>query len=466
MANAQQIKTQLNIQGAILGPGDENYEEGLRLWSDTCYRRAAVVVHPKNANDIATTVNYAREHHLDLAVRGGGHSTLATSSTDGGILINLGNEMTRVVVDPDTRTVTVQGGATWEDVSREVGRYPLAVNGGTVSMVGVGGLSLEGGYGYYAPQHGVTLDTILAAKVVTGTGEIVSVSREGEEHADLFWAIRGAAPTVGVVYELTLQAYPQPTPIWYGMRSYPASEVQRVTEGLNTALFHPRGKAAAQCLLYLSPEDGKTPIVSTVLFFDGSEEEARAHFAPLLKLECIDDNMSMRPFSETNTVLDPFVPAGGRKNELGFDTTLPPRPEFVAELLDYLTASLTAEPDFAHGSVEIDFFDPTQICRVPVPDAAFPTRVWLLHGTAMLQWTDATKDEASLSLGKEILKMAERELLRHGQRQSLTVSNFSGYNPETKLSPSEMFGENARRLLDVKAKYDPANMFNKQNPIV
>ncbi|KAL2786023.1 FAD binding domain protein [Aspergillus keveii] len=465
MPDSQQIKTQLDIQGAVIGPGDENYEESLRLWSDTCYRRAAAVVRPKTANDIASTVQYARKHSLDLAVRGGGHSTLATSSTDGGILIDLGKEMTRVVVNPDTQTVIVQGGATWGDVSREVGRYPLAVNGGTVSMVGVGGgLSLEGGYGYYAPQHGVTLDTIIAAKVVTGTGEIVSVSRE--ENPDLFWAIRGAAPTVGVVYEFTFQAYPQPNPIWYGMRSFPASEVQSVAKALNTALFHPRGKAAAQCLLYLSPEDGKTPIVSTVLFFDGSEEEARGHFAQLLKIECIDDNMQMRPFSQTNTVLDPFVPAGGRKNEFGFQTTLPPRPGFVAEILDYITAKCTAEPELSHSSVEIDFFDPTQICRVPVADAVFPTGVRLMHGTAMLQWTDASKDEESFALGKAIQKMTERELLRQGEKQSLTVSDFTAYNQETKLSPAEMFGENAPRLLDIKAKYDPANMFNKQNPIV
>ncbi|KAL3448340.1 FAD binding domain protein [Aspergillus insuetus] len=464
MPDSQEIKTQLDIQGAVIGPGDENYEESLRLWSDTCYRRAAAVVRPKNANDIASTMQYVRKHSLDLAVRGGGHSTLATSSTDGGILIDLGKEMTRIIVDPDTRIVTVQGGATWDDVSREVGRYPLAVNGGTVSMVGVRGLSLEGGYGYYAAQHGVTLDTILAAKVVTGTGEIVSVSRE--ENPDLFWAIRGAGPTVGVVYELTFQAYPQPNPIWYGMRSYSAREVQNVAEALNTALLHPRGKAAAHCLLYLSPEDGKTPIVSTVLFFDGSEEEAQGHFAQLLKLKCIDDNIQMRPFSETNTVLDPFVPAGGRKNEFGFQTTLPPRPAFVAEILDYITAKLIVEPDLCHSSVEIDFFDPTQICHVHVADAAFSTRVRLLHGTPMLQWTDASKDEESLSLGKAIQKMTERKLLRHGEKQSLIVSSFTGYNQDTKLSPPEMFGENAPRLLEVKAKYDPANMFNKQNRIV
>ncbi|KAJ0421102.1 FAD binding domain protein [Aspergillus carlsbadensis] len=464
MPDSQQIKTQLDIQGAVLGPGDEGFEESLNSWSDTCYRRAAAVVRPTTANDLASTVQYAKNHSLDLAVRSGGHSTLATSSTAGGILIDLGKEMTRVIADPDTRTVTVQGGATWGDVRKEVGWHALAVNGGTVSMVGVGGLSLEDGYGYYAPQHGVTLDTILAAQVVTGTGEIMSASRD--ENPDLFWAVRGAAPTVGVVYELMLQAYAQPNPLWYGMRSYPARVVQRVVEALNAALVHPRGKAAAQCLLHLSPEDSRTPIVSTVLFFDGGKDEAQRHFAPLLGIECINNKMRMAPFSKINTVLDSFVPPGGWKDELGFQTTVPPRPAFAAKILDYIAARFTEEPDLAHSSVEIDFFDPTRICRVPVADAAFPTRVRLLHGTVMIQWTDASKDEQSLKLGKSIQMMAERELLRQGEEQCLTVSNFTGYNQETKLSPSEMFGQNARRLLDVKAKYDPANMFNKQNPIV
>ncbi|KAL4985694.1 FAD binding domain protein [Aspergillus falconensis] len=464
MADSSSLAAQLTSHATVISPGDESFERSLKGWSDLSYRQAAIVVHPKDAEGIAMTVKYAKEHSLDLAVRGGGHSTHATSSTEGGILMDLGRELTRVTVDTYASTVTVQGGATWATVSREVGKYPLAVNGGTVSMVGVGGLSLRGGYGYYAPQHGVVLDTILAAKVVTGHGEILSATRT--ENPDLFWAIRGAAPNVGVVYELTFQAFPQPNRIWYGIRTYPASEVGRVAEALNGALFHPQGKAAAQYLLHLSPEDEKTPVVSTVLFFDGSEEQARAHFAELLRLKCIKDEMRMTPFSETNTALDSFVPAGGRKRELGFQLTLPPRPAFLAELLHYIAPKLAIEPDLAHSSIEIDFFDPSQICRVPVAEMAFPTRYRLLHGTAMLQWKDASRDKDFLAWGDSIQKLAEHELLVQGQKQQLTVSNFTGYTQENKLTPTDMFGENADRLLQVKAKYDPANLFNKQNPII
>ncbi|KAL6229506.1 hypothetical protein BDW75DRAFT_249632 [Aspergillus navahoensis] len=464
MVDIPSLAAQLTSHATVFGPGDESFERSLKGWSDLSYRRAAIVVHPKDAEGIAATVKYAKAQSLDLAVRGGGHSTHATSSTEGGILMDLGKEMTRVTVDTYARTVTVQGGATWAAVSKEVGKYPLAVNGGTVSMVGVGGLSLRGGYGYYTPQHGVVLDTILAAKVVTGHGETLTASRK--ENPDLFWAIRGAGPNVGVVYELEFQAFPQPNRIWYGIRSYPASEAERVAEALNRALFHPQGKAAAHYLLHLSPEDEKTPVVSTVLFFDGSEEQARAHFAELLRLKCIKNEMRMTPFSETNTALDSFAPAGGRKRELGFQLTLPPRPAFVAELLHYITAKLASEPDLAHSSVEIDFFDPTRICNVPVAETAFPTRYRLLHGAAMLQWTDASRDKDFLAWGDSIQKLAERELLGHGQKQQLTVSNFTGFTQENKLTPSEMFGENADRLLQVKVKYDPANLFNKQNPII
>ncbi|KAL4876682.1 FAD binding domain protein [Aspergillus karnatakaensis] len=465
MADFQRLRSEVETPGAVISPDDQLSDTNSRvLWSDLSYRRPGVVVRPKTAEDIARTVNYARDHSLDLAVRGGGHSSSATSSTEGGILIDLGKEMTKIKVDPDNHTVTVQGGATWGDVGREVGKYPLAVNGGTVSMVGVGGLSLQGGYGYYAPQHGVVLDTILAAKVVTGTGEILSVS--SQENPDLLWAIRGAGPNVAVVYELTFQAYPQPNQIWYGMRNYPAHEVLSVAAALNAALFHPQGKAAAHLLLCLSPEDSKTPIVGTVLFFDGSEKEAREHFSALLKIECIKDEIQMRPFSDINNVLDPLVPPGGRKMEIGFQTTLPPRPAFVAELFNTLTAKLAEEPDLAHSSVEIDFFDPAKICNVPVPAAAFATRVKLLHGTVILQWTDASRDEDFITWAHSVRKMAERELLSHGQKQHLTTSNFIDYTHENRVSPAEMFGENADRLLQIKGRYDPANMFNKQNPIV
>ncbi|KAL4966502.1 FAD-binding oxidoreductase [Aspergillus stella-maris] len=464
MANIQRVKSELEIAGAVLGPDDEGYEEGLRGWSDLIYRRAAVVVRPIQAEDIARVVEYARKHSIDLAARGGAHSTSATSSTEGGMLIDLGKGMTRVTVNPDDQTVTVQGGATWGNVAKEVGKYPLSMNIGTVSLVGVGGLSLQGGYGYHTPQHGVVLDTILAAKVVTGAGEILTASPE--ENEDLFWAIRGAAMNVGVVCEITFQAYPQPNLIWYGMNSYAADDVMNVAEALNASLLHPQGRAAAHCFVHLLPDDMQTPVVSTVLFFNGAEEEAHEHFAPVLKIKPIKEDMEMRPFSETCTILDSMVQPGGRKMEIGFQITLPPRPAFVKNLCDAMIAKLRQEPDLAHSSVEIDYLDPSQICKVPVSATAFATRVRCLHATSMLQWSDASKDEEFIEFGHELRKMAEEELLGQGQKQTTTTSNFIDYTHENKLSPSEMFGENAERLLQVKAKYDPDNLFNKQNPIV
>jgi hypothetical protein len=341
--------------------------------------------------------------------------------------------MNKVRVDTSTQTVTVQGGATWADVGRETAKYKLAVNGGTTSQVGVGGLTLRGGFGFLTPQHGVTLDTLLAAKVVTGEGVELQVSTK--EHPDLFWAIRGAGPNVAVVIEFKFQAYPQPNLVWSGLRIHASSEVSKVVEALNEALVHPQGRAAAQCILCLSPEDERTPTVTTILFFNGSEEEGRTHFAQLLEVECIKDKTEMRPYKETIGIWDKLAPPGGRKRELGIQMTLPPRPAFVAGLMEKFSDKLTKEPDLAKTDLEIDYLDPTQICRTPITETALPTRVnFLLHASLMLQWTDTAKDDDFLSWGRSIQKMCEIELTNQGHKLAHTVSNFNGYTQGSSVS--------------------------------
>ncbi|EAW19902.1 FAD-binding oxidoreductase [Aspergillus fischeri NRRL 181] len=459
----QQLRAQLDVHATVVFPGDQDWDDSVKRWSAIGFRRPGVVVLPTDVQGIARTVRYAKDHKLDLAVQGGGHSSNTASSTDGGILLNLG-KMNRVSVDTSTQTVTVQGGATWADVARETAKYQLAVNGGTTSQVGVGGLTLRGGFGFLTPQHGVTLDTLLAAKVVTAEGIELQVSTE--EHPDLFWAIRGAGPNVAVVAEFTFQAYPQPNLVWSGLRIHPSSEVSKVVEALNQALVHPQGRAAAQCILCLSPEDERTPSVTTIIFFNGSEEEGRRHFAQLLEVECIKDDIKMRPYSETLGIWDRLAPPGDRKRELGIQMTLPPRLAFLSELMDKISDKLTKEPDLAKTDLEIDYLDPTQICRTPITETAFPTRLnSLLHATLMLQWTDADKDEDFLSWGQSIQKMCENELTSQGHKLAHTVSNYNGYTQEIKVAAADMFGVNAERLLHVKAKYDPANIFNKLNPL-
>ncbi|GFF62082.1 FAD binding domain protein [Aspergillus udagawae] len=458
----QQLGAQVDGHATVVFPGGQDFDDSVKRWSAIGFRRPGVVVLPTDVQGIARTVRYAKDHQLDLAVQGGGHSSSTASSTDGGILMNLGR-MNRVSVNASTQTVTVQGGATWADVGRETAKYQLAVNGGTTGQVGVGGLTLRGGFGFLTPQHGVTLDTLLAAKVVTGEGIELQVSTK--ENSDLFWAIRGAGPNVAVVAEFKFQAYPQPNWVWSGLRIHASSEVLKVVEALNEALVHPQGKAAAQCILSLSPEDKRTPTVSTVIFFNGSEEEGRRHFARLLEVECIEDKIGMRPYSKTLTIWDRLAPPGGRKRELGIQMTLPPRLAFVSQLMDKISDKLIKEPDLGKTGLEIDYLDPTQICRTPITETAFPARVNLLHAALMLDWTDAAKDVDFLSWGQSIQKMCENELTKQGHKLAHTVSNFNGYTQEMKVAAADMFGVNADRLLHVKAKYDPANLFNKLNPL-
>jgi hypothetical protein len=368
-------------------------------------------------------VRFAKNHHLDLAVKGGGHSTDTSSSSDGGILVDLGS-MNRVRVDPVAQTVAAQGGALWADVNQVAAQYKLAVVGGTVSQTGTGGLTLRGGYGYLTPQYGLVIDNLLSANTITGEGTVLKASTK--DNADLFWALRGAGPNVGVVEEFVFQAHPQPNLVWNGMRSYPCSQLSKVIEALNAALLHPQGKAAAQCVLSLSPDNG-APIVSTILFFNGSEEEGRRHFSQLLELQCIAEDVKMRPYSEANTMLDALMPPGGRKKIIGIQLAPPVQPGFASEIMDQISHKLTNQPDMAKSSLEIDYFDPSQICRTPITGTAFPARSNLLNGALILQWTDSTKDEDFISWGKSIQSMCEDELRRTGHTSNNTVSNFISY---------------------------------------
>ena len=423
-------------------------------------------------------MRFAHDHQIDLAVQGGCHSTDNSASSEGGILIDMGG-MKQVTVDPDTKSVRVQGGALWADVNQAASRHGLAVVGGTLSQVGVGGLTLRGGYGYLTPQYGLVIDNLLAATVITSNGTELKAS--ANENPDLFWAIRGAGQTVGVVAEFVFQAHPQPNQVWSGTRSYTGEQLPAVVQSLNMALVDHGGKAAAQCVLSLSPDTG-TEIITTVLFFNGGEEEARKHFSQLLELECITDNMTMRDYPEANAILNSVVPPGGRKKIFGVQLMPPVRPEFGSSLMKAICRQLSTEPDMRGSFLEIDYFDPSSICRTPVAETAFPSRVGLLNGALILQWTDPKKDEAIMSWAAGVQRMCEDELRQAGYEPDQLVSNFKGYTQsksvETwksdraltgalgdQVTPASMFGANSERLLRVKAKYDPKNVFNKLNPL-
>jgi FAD/FMN-containing dehydrogenase len=184
------------VRGQLLVPTSPGYDTARRIWNGAIDRHPACIARCAGVADVVAAVRFARDHDLKIAVRGGGHNVAGTAVCDDGVVIDL-SEMRAVWVDSAGRTAWVQGGALWGDVDRETQAHGLATTGGIVSHTGVAGLTLGGGIGFLMRKHGLAVDNLLAAEVVTAEGSIVRAS--AEEHPDLFWALRGGGGNFGVV---------------------------------------------------------------------------------------------------------------------------------------------------------------------------------------------------------------------------------------------------------------------------
>jgi FAD/FMN-containing dehydrogenase len=193
------------FRGHLITSDHTDYDTARAIWNGAVDRRPQLIARCGGTADVAAAVRFARDHDLDIAVRGGGHNVAGTAVCDGGIVIDL-SAMRAVWVDTAGRTARVQGGALWGDVDHETQAHGLATTGGIVSHTGVAGLTLGGGIGFLMRKHGLAVDNLLAAEVVTADGGIVRAS--ADEHPDLFWALRGGGGNFGVVTSFRFALHP------------------------------------------------------------------------------------------------------------------------------------------------------------------------------------------------------------------------------------------------------------------
>ena len=187
------------LAGRLIRPADDDYDQAREVHNGMIDRRPALIVRCQGVQDIVDAVNFAREHGLEVAVRGGGHNVGGRGVTEDGLMIDLA-DMRAVVVDPVARTAVAQGGATWADFNRETQVYGLASTGGVVSTTGVAGLTLGGGLGWLMGRHGMAVDNLRSVELVTASGEVVRASADSTP--DLFWALRGGGGNFGVAASL------------------------------------------------------------------------------------------------------------------------------------------------------------------------------------------------------------------------------------------------------------------------
>jgi FAD/FMN-containing dehydrogenase len=213
--------------GQVLTPADPGYDEARTLWNGDIDRRPAVIARCASAGDVVAALGFARERGLEVAVRGGAHSTSGLSGVDDGLVVDL-SPMHSVTVDPDARTAVVDGGARLSDLDAATQANGLATPAGLISHTGVGGLLLGGGMGWLTRKAGLTVDNLEWAEIVTADGQVLRTS--AQEHPDLFWAIRGGGGNFGVATRFGLRLHPVGPLVDFGLFFWGLDEGRRVLE--------------------------------------------------------------------------------------------------------------------------------------------------------------------------------------------------------------------------------------------
>jgi FAD/FMN-containing dehydrogenase len=194
-----------DLRGELITRGDAQYDNLCKVYNGMIHKRPAMIVRCKDVNDVTSTVRFARDHDYLLAIRGGGHNAGGLGVCDDGVVLDL-SLMKNVQVNTNTKTVVVEGGCTWGEVDKATHEFGLATTSGIISTTGVGGLTLGGGLGHLARKYGLTIDNLLSADMVLADGNFVTVNEK--DHPDLFWAIRGGGGNFGVITSFTFQLHP------------------------------------------------------------------------------------------------------------------------------------------------------------------------------------------------------------------------------------------------------------------
>ncbi|KAJ4323392.1 hypothetical protein N0V94_001864 [Neodidymelliopsis sp. IMI 364377] len=440
----------------VLIPGDgKSYEDIIQRWSESCVRRAAVVVAVKSTSDISATLEQVRRHRLSFTVRGGGHSTSGAASIEDGLVIDL-SKMRGVTVDPEAKTITAEGGTIWEDVDTAAAKHGLATVGGTVNHTGVGGLTLGGGYGYLTGKHGLTIDNLLSAEIVLASGEVLTTS--STSHPDLFWAIRGAGANFGVVTNFTFKCYPQSDPVFAGPLVFPPTALPQIVSFMNK--FHTTNDGNQALLVaFSSPPPQNAPVILTQLFHNGPESEAKEIFADLFALNPLANMSGMVPYPVLNSLLNVSAGFDGRKQFGGGAFKLPLDPAFVQGVYTEFQAFVESKAEFevAQSMMLWEVVPYKKVMEVGNEETSFANRGDYYNVATMFKWFDPSLDSEMRNFSRSLLKKASETAANRSKDGG--VGQYGNYASED-VAANDIFGANVRRLEDLKQKYDPDNLFS------
>jgi FAD/FMN-containing dehydrogenase len=448
MSNPDIEQLRARVSGAVIAPGDDGYDEARHVYNAMIDRRPAVIVRCTTAADVRAAVDFARENGLALAVRGGGHSVPGFGTVDDGVVADLSG-MRAVTVDPAKRTARAEGGATWGDFNDATAAFGLATTGGIISTTGVAGLTLGGGIGYLARGFGLSCDNLISAEIVTADGKMVTASED--EHADLFWAIRGGGGNFGVATALEFRLHPVKEiyggPMFFAMKD--AEVVLRYyREFIAEAPEQFGGFPAFQIappLPFIPVERHGETFLAFVACWAGPVDEGQQILKPLHDVaEVVAEHVGPMPYPALNSAFDALVPAGLQHYW---------KANFVRELTDdAIAAHLVHGPKVPAVNSTVHIYPINGAChRVAADATAFAYRDATFAPVIAGMWPDATQNDANIKWVRDYYT-ATAPLSEEGG-----YINFMAGDDQDRIKAN--YRGNYPRLVDVKRRYDADNLF-------
>ena len=437
-------KIRTDRAGEVVGPDDPEYDAARAVFLPMFDRRPAVIIRPVDAGEVAYVVSLARESGLELAVRSGGHSSAGHGVSEGGIVLDL-SLMKALEIDPDRRTAWAETGLTAGEVTTAAGVHGLGLSFGDTGSVGIGGLTLGGGVGYLVRKHGLTIDDLLAAELVTADGKLVRA--DAKQNADLFWAVRGGGGNFGVATRFQYRLHSVDT-VTGGMLILPATaeiiaSFIAAAEAASDELSTIANVMPAPPMPFIPAEHHGQLVVLAMLVHVGPSEAGERALAPFRALATpIADLLQRMSYPEVYPPDDPDYHPRAAARTMFVETVDRPVAE---EILEHLRAS-TAQMPVAQLRVLGG-----AMARVPADATAFAHRTSRIMVNVAAVYEDP--DEAPTH---DAWVTDVATALRQGD--SGAYVNFLADEGETRIRAAYP-GSTWDRLAAIKSRYDPTNLF-------
>ncbi|HUD00012.1 MAG TPA: FAD-binding oxidoreductase [Candidatus Polarisedimenticolaceae bacterium] len=443
------------VKGSVLIPDEPRYEEARQIWNAMIDRRPALIVQCAEADDVAPAIAFARKNKLEISIRGGGHNIAGNALCDGALTIDFSN-MKNVRVDAAKKRAYVEPGATLADLDQATQVHGLATPVGINSTTGIAGLTLGGGFGWLTRKYGMTIDNLVSVDMITADGKKIRASEK--ENSDLFLALRGGGGNFGVVTQFEFQLFPVGPEILAGLIVFPFSQARQILTRYRQFINSAPEELNVWVVLRQAPPlpflpenvHGKEVVVLPI-FYCGAVAEGEKLIAPLRAFgDVLGEHIGAQPYADWQKAFDPLLTPGARNYWKSHNFT---------QLAD---GALNSIIEFA-GSL------PSPQCeiligliagapnRIAANAMAYPARdanfVLNVHG----RWDDAKDDQKCIAWARDFFKVSAP------YASGGAYVNFMTDEEGDRVAAA--YGSNYQRLVEIKRRYDPDNVFRTNQNI-